>query len=339
MISLASTSRRRSDVHHPHLVPNLTTGGALMYRMVDCATWDDPWFEALHPKGKLFFLYLLTNPRSTSCGAFEITPRKMAFETGLTLEDVEGFLEAWAPRVQWFPEHQIVFLKNFYRRQTNSEKVRINAARIVASYPIAVQRAIAIEYPELIESPDTLSIPHTYPTDKQDVTETETKQDGDETPPLPPKGKDEGGYTQEFDDFWREYPRVVNNSKVKAFRAWRNLSDEGRHDARDALPRFKASDGWVRGFAPHTSTFLNGKLWEADQPDKRPAVMRSEPRPPRPPSVEQVLQPRKALSPEKREEILAWRQHRTDSSTSARPEDSTTGHNRPGPETRMRAGS
>lgn len=163
-----------------------------MYRMVDCATWDDPWFEALHPKGKLFFLYLLTNPRSTSCGAFEITPRKMAFETGLTLEDVEGFLNAWAPKVQWFPEHNIVFLKNFYRRQTNSEKVRINATRIVASYPIEVRRAIAIEYPELVEVPDTLSIPHAYPIDKQDVTETETKQDRDktETPPDPPRGPD-----------------------------------------------------------------------------------------------------------------------------------------------------
>ena len=171
-----------------------------------------------------------------------------------------------------------------------------------------------------------------------DIEKSREEKKREEEPPLPPKGNGEG-YTQAFEDFWREYPRVVNNSKVKAFRAWRNLSDEGKREARDALPRFKASDGWKRGYAPHTSSYLNGKLWQAEQPDGRPSTATPEPRPPRPPSIDQVLQPRKALSPEKREEILAWRQHRTDSHTSARPEDSTPGPNRHGPETRMQAGS
>ena len=124
-----------------------------MYRMVDCATWDDPWFESLHPKGKLFFLYLLTNPRSTSCGAFEITPRKMAFETGLTVEDVEGFLKAWAPKVQWFPEHSIVFLKNFYRRQVHLPRFARDARRRVAALPEQVQSHVLSEYPELAAQP------------------------------------------------------------------------------------------------------------------------------------------------------------------------------------------
>jgi len=162
-----------------------------MYRMVDCGTWDDPWFESLEPQGKLFFLYLLTNPRSTSCGAFEITPRKMAFETGIPQAQIEGWLASWAPRVQWWPEHQIVFLKNFYKRQTNSEKVRVNAARLVAVMPAEVRKAIYKVYPEFQPAEDRVSIPDEYPTDKQDrdVTETKTEQDGDETPPLPPQGE------------------------------------------------------------------------------------------------------------------------------------------------------
>jgi hypothetical protein len=160
-----------------------------MYRMVDCGTWDDPWFESLEPQGKLFFLYLLTNPRSTSCGAFEITPRKMSFETGIPQEQIETWLASWSPRVQWWPEHQIVFLKNFYRRQSNSEKVRINAAGIVAKFPDQVRKAIYTVYPEFQSPDDTLSIPHEYPTDKRNVTETE--QDVTELPPLSPLGDDE----------------------------------------------------------------------------------------------------------------------------------------------------
>lgn len=247
-----------------------------MYRMVDCGTWDDPWFESLVPQGKLLFLYLLTNPRSTSCGAFEITPRKMAFETGLPQDLIEKFLKAWAPRVQWWPDHQIVFLKNFYRRQTNSEKVRINAARLVADMPFEVRDAIYKEYPDFLPTENTLSIPYqesedakAYPTDKQDGDGTETKieQDGDGTPPLPPRGDGDTTYTAEFEVFWADYPRVVNNSKLKAFNAWSKLSDKHRAAACAALPKFNASDGWQRGFAPHTATFLNGKLWEAEQPD------------------------------------------------------------------------
>lgn len=236
-----------------------------MYRMVDCATWDDPWFESLHPKGKLFFLYLLTNPRSTSCGAFEITPRKMAFETGLSVEDVEGFLEKWAPKVQWFPEHNIVFLKNFYRRQANSEKVRVNAARIVAGYPIEVQQAIAIEYPELIESPDTLSIPHAYPTDKQDRDVTETKQDKTETetPPLPPKGED-----VVFDELWAL--AINRNSGVKVARAAFDKAVK-RAPPEVILAGFKRHVPVWEKFEdktkiPHVSTWLNQDRWTVENP-------------------------------------------------------------------------
>ena len=249
-----------------------------MYRMVDCATWDDPWFEALHPKGKLFFLYLLTNPRSTSCGAFEITPRKMAFETGLTLEDVEGFLNAWAPKVQWFPEHNIVFLKNFYRRQTNSEKVRINAARIVASYPIEVRRAIAIEYPELIEAPDTLSVPHAYPTDKQDrdVTETETKQDRDrtETPPKPPEGLDgaDAPATEQIDplflQFWQMYP-TGRGKRIPALREWNRLKVAEKREALDRLPLFVGCHDWQKEggrFVRHAERWIKERGWKDDVP-------------------------------------------------------------------------
>lgn len=178
-----------------------------MYRLVDCGTWDDPWFEALAPQGKLLFLYLLTNPRSTSCGAFEITPRKMAFETGLSQDFIEKMLRSWAPRVQWWPEHQIVFLKNFYRRQSNSAKVRINAAKLVADMPSVVRDAIYMEYPEFLPGADTLSIPYADATDKQnrDVTETETKQDGTERgkgADAPPKrAKTTKRRTQIPDDF------------------------------------------------------------------------------------------------------------------------------------------
>lgn len=173
-----------------------------MYRLVDCDTWSDAWFEGLEPQGKLFFLYLLTNPRSTSCGAFEITPRKMAFETQLDQTDIERWLHEWAPRVQWWPEHQIVFVRNFYRRQFNSEKVKINAQRLVAELPPEVRAAIYEAYPDWRPADDTLSasteeehtlpIPYADPSHKQNGDVTETRRN-ETIPPLvsPPGGSDE----------------------------------------------------------------------------------------------------------------------------------------------------
>jgi hypothetical protein len=85
------------------------------------------------------------------------------------------------------------------------------------------------------------------------------------TPPTPPRGE----YTVAFEEFWTKYPRVLNNSKHKAFRVWSNLSAKKRALAVAGLDKYLASDGWQRGFAPHATTYLNGALWESDPPPAR----------------------------------------------------------------------
>lgn len=154
-----------------------------MYRLVDCGTWDDSWFASLKPDAKLFFLYLLTNRRTTSCGAYEVTIEQMVFETKLPTRSIERWLAEWAPRVQWWPEHSIIWIKNFYGRQTNSEKIRINARKLVAKLPPAVRDTVCMTYPELGSPTDTLSLPHASPIDKVGInrTATTTERNGDKT--------------------------------------------------------------------------------------------------------------------------------------------------------------
>lgn len=129
-----------------------------MYRMVDCGTWDDPWFAELEPDAKLLFLYLVTNRRSTSCGAFEITERQMAFETGIPQKRVSEILAAFAPRVRWWSEHRVIWLSNFYKHQSSSDKFKLNAQRMAADFAYEVRIAIYRRYPELQHPNDPLSI-------------------------------------------------------------------------------------------------------------------------------------------------------------------------------------
>lgn len=82
-------------------------------------------------------------------------------------------------------------------------------------------------------------------------------------------------YSADFESLWSKYPPVTNNSKLRAWKAWERLSRSERADALAAMPVFLASDGWRRGYAPHTSTFLNGKPWE----DLEAAAARASPSP------------------------------------------------------------
>lgn len=119
-------------------------------RRIDTATWDDPWFADLAPDGKLLFLYLLTNRRTTSCGAFEITLRAMAFETGIAGKRVSELLASFGDRAEWFETEQIIFIKNFYRRQNPNPSFTTNAQKTAAALPAPVRGRVYEVYPELM---------------------------------------------------------------------------------------------------------------------------------------------------------------------------------------------
>lgn len=102
----------------------------------------------------------------------------------------------------------------------------------------------------------------------------------EESPPVVPQGTEtvddpededeDDGYTPEYEAFWGDYPKRANNSKARGFVAWKKLTVKQRRRAHAALPRHKATAEWRRGIIPHTSTYLNGKLWQTDLPEDEP---------------------------------------------------------------------
>jgi hypothetical protein len=138
-----------------------------MHRMIDTATWDDPWFAELAPDTKLVFLYLLTNRRSTAAGAFEITIRHMAFETGIDPARVNAILAELHPRVQWWPAHQVIWIRNFFRHQAANDNFAKSARTFIAGLDPEVQAAIASVYPDLV--PEGVSPDQPAPTTPTDT--------------------------------------------------------------------------------------------------------------------------------------------------------------------------
>ena len=63
-------------------------------RIVSTAFWEDEKvINDFTPEDKYFFLYLLTNPRTTLLGVYRLVPKQAAFEMGYSLEAVLTLIE------------------------------------------------------------------------------------------------------------------------------------------------------------------------------------------------------------------------------------------------------
>ena len=52
------------------------------YRQIYTEFWSDDFILELDLQEKLFYLYLLTNTKSTQSGIYQISPRLISLETG-----------------------------------------------------------------------------------------------------------------------------------------------------------------------------------------------------------------------------------------------------------------
>jgi hypothetical protein len=64
-----------------------------IFRKIHVSFWDDPFIETLTPEEKYFYLFLMTNPKVTECGIYEITKKKMRDWSGYNEETIEKLLQ------------------------------------------------------------------------------------------------------------------------------------------------------------------------------------------------------------------------------------------------------
>ena len=102
-------------------------------RGFDTGFWNDPLVQKLPQEGKTLFAYLWTNDHCNQAGLYEITPATIAFETGLSLADIPTLFESIKPKVVWYPDENLVWVKNFIKRQSKSPKFLAAAAKSLTS--------------------------------------------------------------------------------------------------------------------------------------------------------------------------------------------------------------
>ena len=205
-----------------------------IFRKVHVSFWRDEFIEGLTPEQKYFYLYLLTNDRTTQCGIYEITIRQMCFDTGYNDETIKKLLEYFISkgRLMYYESTKEIALKNWSKyNDSNSPKVRA----CIDKELIKVKNRVLIEY---------LYSMHTH-------TQEEEEQEEE---------KEEEQYINiDFEFFWIEYDKKVGD-KQKLIKKWNNLTDAEREKIMEYLPSYKQSVP-DKQFRKNPETFFNNKSW------------------------------------------------------------------------------
>lgn len=147
------------------------------YRTIRITFWTDPYIEELEPEAKLLYIYLFTSPYTNNLGILESTRRKIAYETGIDISNVDKHLAFFAKtaKVVIDDAHNALLLTRFIKHQTStSPKIIAGLKKLVPTIPSKLlANTLFALYPTVFDGceyrSDTISIPYRDTTDTLSV--------------------------------------------------------------------------------------------------------------------------------------------------------------------------
>jgi hypothetical protein len=207
-----------------------------IFRKVHVTFWRDEFVESLTPEQKFFYLYLLTNDRTTQCGIYEITVKQMCYDTGYNEDTIKKLIDFFigTEKLKYSQFSKEMALKNWVKyNDSNSPKVKSCIDK------------------ELLKVKDKVLIQYIYSIDTQTQEEEEEEEEKEK--------KQEQEINIDFDFFWIDYDKKVGD-KEKLRRKWANLSDAAREKIMDFIPKYKKAVP-DKQFRKNPETFFNNKTW------------------------------------------------------------------------------
>ncbi|WP_024985301.1 DnaD domain-containing protein [Brevibacillus borstelensis] len=97
------------------------------YRQVQTSFWQDGFVLDLTPEEKYFFLYLMTNSKTSQCGIYELPKRIIETETGYNRETVDKLLQRFIDygKIAYNESTKEIMMVNWLKyNRINSPKVK-----------------------------------------------------------------------------------------------------------------------------------------------------------------------------------------------------------------------
>lgn len=98
------------------------------YRYVHTRFWEDPDMLELTWEQKYFYLYLLTNPKSSQCGISEFPMKLVAVHTGFNEEkilELINFFENKLKKIKYNPDTNEIAMRNWGRYNYLADNIKV----------------------------------------------------------------------------------------------------------------------------------------------------------------------------------------------------------------------
>ena len=108
-------------------------------RTLNTHFWDDTYIAELDPIDKLLFLYLLTCTHTNMLGVYEVSLRKISFDTGINKDKILEIFEGFKKSGKAEYEDGYVLLKNFSKHQRYNENMKKSAIKSYNELPDSIK--------------------------------------------------------------------------------------------------------------------------------------------------------------------------------------------------------
>ncbi len=154
------------------------------FRQIHVDFWQDSFVIELTPEEKYFYLYLMTNSKTSQCGIYELPKKIIEMDTGYNRETVDKLLKRFVDygKIKYNEETKEVFLVNWIKYNAiKSPKVKscitkelekVKTKEFIAEF-LAMCKRCGYEI-------DTLSIPYPYGIDTVSIDYGEEKEKEEE---------------------------------------------------------------------------------------------------------------------------------------------------------------
>lgn len=268
-----------------------------VFTRIERSYWQDEFILELTPEQKFFYLYLMSNSRVNTLGAYVFPLTMSTMELGYNRETVLKLLEHFAQvgKIIWDESTKEVFLLNWPKRNWNRKTATLRALKKDIDglkSPILREKVglllDAFSKGNTVEQEGTIG-----------NTEEQKGTNGNNGDFLPgrienrekrienrekEKEKEDGGTgfdaAAAFEKFYAAYPNRKNPKRARERWEKMKVTPEMYREIMEGLERAKNSMEWAKddgAYIPHPSTWLNGEGWKSEY---RPLRQASAPKAP-----------------------------------------------------------
>lgn len=118
---------------------------AMKTRIIHTKVWEDQWFSDLDSNSKLLWLYLLSNNKINISGIYEISDRKILFDTSISENLLEKIKKDLSPKAIFYKGWVRICHVDRYNKYRNSPLNEVAYKTEISYIPADVQAHFGIE--------------------------------------------------------------------------------------------------------------------------------------------------------------------------------------------------